>query len=135
MNKKHKKLEKKLFGLPKIKKNKRGNKKGGLFELPGMLLITLIVIVILVALIPAFMEMIGMSQQSTSLNCPGYVDANPALSYNATLAAGGHTSSIGCMAMKLFLPLLILGVLIAIVTIILYGKSGSEQAPTQYSGY
>ena len=108
----------------KCRKNKRGQ---GLMALPVNLLMLFIAITFLIALIPAFAEMQDMAQQSTSLNCVGYKyegDATHTLSYNATI---GTKSSIGCMAIKLYIPYIVLGVLIAGVSIIFYGR---QQAVT-----
>ena len=105
-------------------RNKRG--QSGLMDLPINLLMLFIAVTFLVALIPAFVEMQDMAQQSTSLNCVGYTyngDADAVLSYNATI---GTKSSIGCMAIKLYIPYIILGVLIAGVAIIFYGRNQQQ---------
>jgi len=110
----------------KRKWNKRAQ-SGGLMDLPINLLMLFIAVTFLVALIPAFVEMQDMAQQSTSLNCVGYTyngDAANVLSYNATI---GTKSSIGCMAIKLYIPYIVLGVLIAGVAIIFYGRSQHQQ--------
>ena len=107
------------------KKNKRG--QSGLMDLPINLLMLFIAVTFLVALIPAFVEMQDMAQQSTSLNCVGYKydgDADNVLSYNSTI---GTKSSIGCMAIKLYIPYIVLGVLIAGVAIIFYGRNQQPQ--------
>ena len=108
------------------------NSKGNLMSLPMNLLTLFIAITFLIALIPAFVEMQDMAQQSDSMNCVGYKyngDANNVLSYNSTI---GTKSSIGCMAIKLYLPYIVLGVLIAGVAMIFYGKSvGGGQDPYQ----
>jgi len=99
------------------------NTKGSLMSLPINLLMLFISITFLIALIPGFVEMQDMAQQSDQLNCKGFAyngDANNVLSYNATI---GTKSSIGCMAIKLYLPYIVLGVLIAGVAMIFYGRS------------
>jgi len=102
------------------------NKKGSLMSLPMNLLMLFISVTFLIALIPGFVEMQDMAQQSDNLNCKGYTDVtDAALSYNATI---GTKSSIGCMAIKLYLPYIVLGVLIAGVAIIFYG-GGTQQSP------
>lgn len=114
------------------------DKKGGLMDLPINLLMLFIVITFLVALIPGLTEIIGNAQQSNSLNCNGYWvdgDANNPLSYNATLADGGHTNTIACMAIKLYVPYIVLGVLIAGVALIFYGRgAGGGAGDSQYYG-
>lgn len=105
------------------------NNKGSLMDMPVNLLMLFITITFLIALIPAFVEMQDYAQQSDSMNCVGFVhDGNPAdpLSYNSTI---GTKSSIGCMAIKLYLPYIVLGVLIAGVAIIFYGRQGQGQQP------
>ena len=103
--------------------NKIKSKKGqSLMNMPINLLVLFITVTFLIALIPGFVEMQDMAQQSDNLNCKGYTDTLDAtLSYNATI---GSKSSIGCMAIKLYLPYIILGVLIAGVALIFYGRSG-----------
>jgi len=103
-------------------------------DMPVNLLMLFIVVTFLIALIPGFVDILDVAQQSDGLNCAGYVyetNVSHPLSYNATM---GTKSSIGCMAMKLYLPYIVLGVLISAVAAILYGRSigggggGSEQA-------
>lgn len=106
---------------------KKKDKKGSLMNLPINLLMLFISITFLIALIPGFVEMQDMAQQSDQLNCKGYVYEGNTLSvysYNATI---GTKSSIGCMAIKLYLPYIILGVLIAGVAMIFYGRSMGGQ--------
>lgn len=115
-SKKDKKKKKKTTGL-------LSNKKGNLMSLPVNLLMLFISVTFLIALIPGFVEMQDMAQQSDQLNCKGFVyngDAGNVLSYNATI---GTKSSIGCMAIKLYLPYIVLGVLVAGVAMIFYGRA------------
>jgi len=103
------------------------NKKGSLMQMPINLLMLFITITFLIALIPGFVEMQDMAQQSDQMNCKGYVydgNANSIYSYNSTI---GTKSSIGCMAIKLYLPYIVLGVLIAGVAMIFYGKTMGGQ--------
>lgn len=110
------------------------NKKGDLMSLPVNLLMLFIVITFLVALVPGLVEIIDNAQQSDSLNCVGFKydgDANNVLSYNATI---GTKSSIGCMAIKLYIPYIVLGVLVAGVALIFYGRTFGQQQPQQQFG-
>jgi len=111
------------------------NKKGSLMSLPINLLMLFITITFLVALIPGFAEMVDMAQQSDGMNCVGYahdghLPGTDSLSYNATLS--GKTSSIGCLAIKLYIPYIVLGVLIAGVALIFYGRSTMGGDQPQY---
>ena len=105
------------------------NNKGtfNLMDLPVNLLVLFITVTFLIALIPGFTAMIGMGQDSTGLNCAGYVyngDAADPLSYNATI---GTKSTIGCLAMQLYIPYIVLGVLVAAVSLVFYGRSQQQQ--------
>lgn len=107
------------------------NKKGSLMSMPVNLLILFITITFLIALIPGFVELQNMAQQSDNLNCAGYKyggNANDPLSYNSSL----NTNSISCMAIKLYIPYIVLGVLIAGVALIFYGRSMAGGADQQY---
>ena len=108
----------KQFALTKI------GKKGQMgMEIMVGLLMAFIIITMLIALIPGFVEMIGIGQNSDGLNCKGYIyngNANDPLSYNATI---GEKSTVGCLAIKLYIPYLVLGVLLAVVGRILYSRA------------
>lgn len=104
------------------------DKRGNLMDLPINLLLLFIVVTFLICLIPGFVQMIDMAQQSDNLNCVGYMyngDPDNPLSYNSTI---GTKSSIGCLAIKLYIPYIVLGVLIAGVALIFYGRSRSGGA-------
>ena len=106
------------------------NNKGSLMGLPINLLMLFISVTFLIALIPGFVEMQDTAQASDNLNCKGYTDTlDISKSYNATI---GTKSSIGCMAIKLYLPYIVLGVLIAGVALIFYGRSQSGQPVDPY---
>lgn len=103
------------------------NNRGSLLDMPMNLLVLFIAITFLIALIPGFVDMQDLAQQSDNLNCVGYVhngDANAALSYNATIQT---KSTIGCLAIKLYIPYIVLGVLIAGVAMIFYGRAQPQQ--------
>ena len=105
------------------------NKKGSLMDMPVNLLMLFITITFLIALIPGFVQMQDMAQQSDQMNCVGYLhqgNSGATLSYNATI---GTKSSIGCMAIKLYLPYIVLGVLIAGVAMIFYGRTMGQSQP------
>lgn len=102
------------------------DKRGNLMQMPINLLMLFISITFLIALIPGFVEMQDMAQNADNMNCKGYTDTvDTTLSYNSTV---GTKSSIGCMAIKLYLPYIVLGVLIAGVAMIFYGNAmGGQQ--------
>ena len=103
------------------------NNKGtfNLMDLPVNLLVLFITVTFLVALIPGFTAMINMGQDSQGLNCAGYNNTlDPTLSYNASI---GTKSTIGCLAMQLYIPYIVLGVLVAAVSLVFYGRSQQQQ--------
>ena len=108
------------------------NKKGNIMQLPMNLLVLFIVVTFFVALLPGLVSILDMAQQSTSLNCAGYKEnGNPSdsLSYNSTI---GEKSTIGCLAIKLYIPYIALGVLLGAVALIFYGRSGGDQQMSAY---
>jgi F0F1-type ATP synthase assembly protein I len=106
------------------------NGKHGQLGLIVGLLMGFMVVTILVTLIPGFVSVIDTAQNSEGLNCNGYTDTlDASLSYNATI---GTKSSIGCLAMKLYLPYLILAVLVGLVIKILYDKGTQQQSYNPY---
>ena len=116
--------------LKKIGK-RRMNKRGQ--QIMVTLLFLFLAVATLIALLPAFVSMVDSGKQSDSLNCVGFVyngDASNPLSYNATI---GTKSSIGCMALNLYLPYIVLGTLVAGVGYLFYkGATGQQQ---QYNPY
>lgn len=85
---------------------------------------------VLVAFISPINTFLNMAQQSDSLNCQGYIangNVNDTLSYNSSLNDGSSGSPIGCLALKLYLPYILLVFLIGGVAAVLSGKS--EQLP------
>ena len=95
------------------------NRQGQAFMLNLLLLV--MVIMVMVSLMPALKEVLNIVQQSDGLNCNGYVyngDANSALSYNSSL----ETNSMACIAIKLYLPYILLAVLIGGVGRLIAGR-------------
>ena len=89
------------------------------------LLVGIFAVLILLALAPSLAEQVAPLKGSNVFNCPGYIDtATGAYTYNASLS--GNTNTFGCGIVNLIVPLLILGVIIAIILIILYGRSQQE---------
>jgi len=116
-------LLKKRVVLARTLKRFRMNKRASMFSLLLGLIMGVIVVMVLIQLVPALVEILDYAQSSQSLNCAGYVDTNlndgGNYSYNSSI---GQKSSMACMGIKLYLPLLILVVLIAVITKIIYDK-------------
>jgi len=92
---------------------------------------------VLIAFISPINSFLNMAQQSSALNCQGYIangNVNDTLSFNSSLNGGSSGSPIGCLALKLYLPYILLVFLIGGVAAVLSGKSeqlpfGVEQEP------
>jgi len=92
------------------------NKKANIFSLPIVLMGLFMVVTFLAALLPAFVEVLNMAQESNSLNCAGYnINAAAPGTNVRDYNSSKPTSTIGCMAIKLYIPYIVLGVLIAAV--------------------
>lgn len=93
------------------------------------LLFLFMTIVVLIALIPALREILDLAQQSDNLNCAGFdyggsgAVGDNVLDYNSSL----HSETTGCIAIKLYLPYILLVVLIGGVAKLMYG--GQQQQP------
>jgi hypothetical protein len=99
----------------------------------GNIMISLLIFIMFLGVIIAFISPINsfldMAQQSDNLNCNGYIangNVNDTLSFNSTLNGGSSGSPIACLALKLYLPYILLVFLIGGIAAILGGKS--EQA-------
>lgn len=115
------------------KEMKKMNKKGSMMSLIFSLIVGVMVVMMFTMFIPSLAEMLDTTQGSNSLNCAGYIDTNPNdggnYSYNTSI---GQKSSMACMGIKMYLPFLVLIVLVAIVTKMLYDKSTDQQSYSPY---
>lgn len=106
-------------------KNKKGNFLGNIF-------IGFIALILIASFTPAIAQLFGVSQASNSLNCPGYVSPYSAsLSYNASLA----TNFLGCTGVGLGPGLWVIGGVIAIVMLLLYGRMVNNQQGGDLGSY
>lgn len=83
---------------------------------------------VLVAFISPINSFLDMAQQSDNLNCKGFIydgDINHTLSYNSTLNNGQSGSPLACLALKLYLPYILLIFLIGGISSVLGGKVAS----------
>jgi len=108
--------------------NNRGNAFGQLIV--GIIL-SLITIVLIIAFIPGFNEIIDIGKSNSYLNCKGYTDTDdPTESYNASI---GEKSTIGCVGLNFIVPILVLSGLALIGGYLYFRTQGSVQVPV-YSG-
>jgi hypothetical protein len=108
----------------------------------GNIMISLLLFVMSLGIVIAFISPINsflnLAQSSDALNCQGYIangNVNDTLSFNSTLNGGSSGSPIGCLALKLYLPYILLIFLIGGIAAVLSGKSdqsgfGMEQEQT-----
>jgi hypothetical protein len=120
--------------MQKLKTNKRKmNKRATLMGLMISLPFAFMILCLFIALLPGFQTVIELGMNSQGLNCPGYVyqgNAASPLSYNATI---GSKSTIGCLALNLYMPYIVIGVMITIVGMIVFdqkfGAVGQQMNP------
>jgi|TARA_B100001971_G_C18037018_1_gene455590 hypothetical protein len=93
---------------------------------------------VLIAFINPINEFIDIAQQSDGLNCRGFIfggNSNHSLSFNSTLNGGNSGSPLSCLALKLYLPYILLVFLIFGLSSILSGRSSSFFGETTRSEY
>lgn len=71
----------------------------------------LIALGVVIAFISPINSFLDMAQQSDNLNCKGYIhdgDTSNALSFNSTKHGGESGNPLACLALKLYLPYILL---------------------------
>ena len=96
-------------------KNKRGQM--GMGMITGMF-VAVIMFVMMAALLPTVIEMIGFGKGSNSANCVGYTDPDGTYSYNASL----DTDSITCSILDFTPGMYVLTIVFAIISGIISGR-------------
>lgn len=112
------------------------NKRGQMMMIGIMVLI--MVVLIFIATLPAISNVMDDARDCNNLNCAGWVDQDASgagcSSTNTSYLPDGKNNALTCTIMDLFLPFLILGVLIGLITALLHGKLAQDTQP-QYGGY
>lgn len=109
--------------------NNRGQMGMGL--LTGMI-VAVMVFVMMSALLPTIIQMLGMSKGSNGANCVGYVDPTGYYSYNSSLAS----DTITCSILNFTVGMYVLSVVFAVIAGVISGRlsMGSPEPQPQY-GY
>lgn len=102
------------------------NRRANFNIMMGLMFFTL-TLLFLVAIHPVLKETFNLMKNSERLNCKGYVDTDPALSYNSSLP----TETVGCVGASFGIPYIILAVIIGGLASVVTGK---QEAPVQYYG-
>jgi len=82
---------------------------------------------VMIAFISPINEFLDIAQQSDGLNCRGYIyngDSTHTLSFNETLHGNASGSPLACLALKLYLPYILLVFLIGGLSAVLGGRAG-----------
>jgi len=101
--------------MKKLRKNKKGQM--GMGMITG-LFVAVIMFVMMSALLPTVIEMIGFGKGSNSANCVGYTDPDGTYSYNASL----DTDSITCSILNFTPGMFVLTIVFAIISGIVSGR-------------
>lgn len=81
---------------------------------------------VLIAFISPINSFLNLAMQSDSLNCNGYIyegNVNHTLSFNSSLHGGASGSPLACLALKLYLPYILLIFLIGGIAAVLANRS------------
>jgi hypothetical protein len=100
--------------------NKRGN-------IMISMLIFIMALGVMIAFIGPINDFIDIAQQSDGLNCKGYIhNGNPdnVLSFNETSHGNNSGSPVACLALKLYLPYILLVFLIGGISAVLGNRAG-----------
>lgn len=112
------------------------NKRGQMFMIG--ILVLVMSLLIFIAVLPAIQKVMDDTRGCDSLNCAGYVDQDASgtgcSSTNKSYLPSGNDNSLSCTVLDLAIPLIVLGVLIALVTMLMSGRLADQPQP-QYGGY
>lgn len=89
------------------------------------LLLFLMGLGVLVVFIAPMNTFIGMAQGSDNLNCKGYIDPDATAGQNYSYNSSINTDSLSCLAIKLYLPYILLVFLVGGLLKVLYDR-GSD---------
>lgn len=119
-----------------IKFGSYGNR--GQMMMVGILILVMTVL-ITISTLPAMQTVMDDTRQCDAMNCEGYIDPDASgagcsstnRSYDPTLSQ----NALSCTILDLFLPFLILGILIGIITKLLHGQLVDRPEPSYgYAG-
>jgi len=92
------------------------------------LLVFIMALGIVISFLSPISDFLDLASQSDALNCKGFIyngDAGHVLSYNNTLNGGSSGSPLACIAIKLYLPYILLVFLVGGLSSVLAGKAES----------
>ena len=112
------------------------NKGGQMFMIGIMILI--MSLLIFIATIPAVSNVMDTTRGCSNLNCAGFVDQDATgagcSATNQSYLPAGNDNALSCTILDLTIPFIVLGVLIALITMLMSGRLTDRQEP-QYGGY
>lgn len=113
------------------------NNRGQMMMIGIMILI--MAILIFISTLPAVQTVIDETRQCNNLNCEGYTDPDASGGSNCTVNNRSYNPSLtqntlSCTILDLFLPFIILGIMIGLITKLLHGQLVDRPEP-QYGGY
>ena len=111
---------------------RRKNRKGNIYLNFLLFILALGVVVAFISPINTFLDM---AQQSDNLNCRGYIhlgnETNP-LSFNDTMDGGESGSPLACIAIRLYLPYILLVFLVGgFFTVMAGGRNYFDSDPVR----
>ena len=113
------------------------NNKGGQMFMIGIMIL-IMSLLIFIATLPAVQSVLDDTRGCSSLNCAGYVDNDASgagcSATNQSYLPGGNQNTLSCTITDLIVPFIVLGVLIALITMLMSGRLTETPQP-QYGGY
>ncbi len=111
-------------------------KNGQMFMIGIMILI--MSLLIFIATLPAVSTVLSDTQNCQNLNCAGFVDNDASgagcSATNTSYIPSGNQNALSCTIIDLIIPFIVLGVLIALITMLMSGRLAETPQP-QYGGY
>ncbi len=112
------------------------NNKGGQMFMVGIMIL-IMSLLIFIATLPAVSNVLQDTQGCSNLNCAGYVDQSASGAgcsvTNQSYLPSGNNNALSCTIIDLIIPFIVLGVLIALITMLMSGRLMDRPEP-QY-GY
>lgn len=103
------------------------------------ILFLVMALLIFLATIPAIKELMNTGRGCRYLNCQGYIDADSTgatcSGTNNTYVSTLETDSLGCIMVDLIIPILVLGVLAALIFKVTHGKAEESYGGSYPQGY
>ena len=112
--------------------------KRGQMMMVGVLVLVMSILVF-ISTLPAIQGVVDETRGCSSLNCAGYVDTDASgdgcAANNQSYLPSGNSNALSCTIIDLMIPFLILGILIAVITMLMSGRLMDQPQPQYGAQY